>query len=108
LNKKRILTPQVTLTLASNKVQCFVHYCLDVSRDDEMAGQAFEQCCGCPWVEIFLRSVGKKTRWLITVIQKSKIQPSMANMARQIILSKPLFITVWMYQEMMRWHLAGF
>jgi hypothetical protein len=26
----------------------------------------------------------------------------MAHMA-QIILSKPLFIIVWMYQEMMRW-----
>jgi hypothetical protein len=31
-----------------------------------------------------------------------QIQPSMAHMA-QIILSKPLFIIVWMYQEMLRW-----
>jgi hypothetical protein len=31
-----------------------------------------------------------------------QIQPSMTHMA-QMTLSKPLFIIVWMYQEMMRW-----
>jgi hypothetical protein len=31
-----------------------------------------------------------------------QIQPSMTYMV-QMILSKPLFIIVWMYQEMMRW-----
>jgi hypothetical protein len=40
--------------------QTFVHHCLDVSRDDEMAEQAFEWCCVWRLVGFWLRTWGKK------------------------------------------------
>jgi hypothetical protein len=65
-----------------------------------MAEQAFEWCCD--WLlEVFL---ALRDRAKVDIFDQTQpqIQPSMTHMA-QMILSKPLFIIVWMNQEMMRW-----
>ena len=41
--------------VADDPLTTLDYHCLDVSRDDEMAEQAFEWCCGCHWVAFWLR-----------------------------------------------------
>ena len=65
-----------------------------------MAEQAFESFCGWPLEGFLAVRVGGDG--ILFNQTQPQIQPSMTHMA-QMILSKPLFIIVCMYQEMMRW-----
>jgi hypothetical protein len=82
-------------------LKTFVHHCLHVSRDDEMAEQAFGWGCGWP-LEGFSAKMLDRAKDDFSSNPQRQIHSSMTHMA-QIILSTPLVIIVCKYQEMMRW-----